>query len=320
MGQGGIHSDGAAARKKAVPLTYYDAITWAVTTETICGGAPVYAVAQIGSRVYFFGAGGAVSYTTDGITFTAQDIGAPPSLFLFAVAVNGDVAVVCSSSNVSYRTTDGGVTWSEISPTGQPEPAYGIANDAASAWVIVGFRGDWCISADAGATYAAGVPGLGAPLNLEAATHDGTNFILAGGLSYYYSSDGASWTAEGVAELLKSLCVAASSRVLSGDAGGDVHYSDDHGANWAASGETQFGDNDVLGIGYNSDNGVVAIGGVGGCLNRSTDNGATFGGSLVTSGLSGAIRAVVCTDIGWFAAGDFDAVASANVTISTSKS
>lgn len=299
-------------------VTYYDAITWAVTTETICGGATVYAVAQIGSRVYFFGAGGAVSYTTDGVTFTPQDIGAHDDLY--TVAVNGDVAVVCGAGDTAYRTTDAGETWTAIMPERQPDPAYGIANDGSTAWVIAGFRGSYCTSSDNGANWSEGSAPLGAPTHLYAATHDGTNFILGGGLFYYYSADAASWTAQAATASVMCLGVAASNRALAGDASGDVYYSDNHGVGWTGAGETQFGDNDVLGIGYNSDNGVVAIGGVGGCLNRSTDNGATFGGSLLTSGLSGAIRAVVCTTIGWFAAGDFDAVASANVTISTSKS
>lgn len=297
----------------APPTTYYDGITWGAIADTKFGSTQIIAVAQIGSRVYFVGDTGKVSYTTDGSTFTLQDIGAGVTA-LYCCAGNGLVGLVMGISGHGYRTADGGVSWAEVTTNFSATTIRTVVHCGGNTWWAGGNSGKNIISTDNGVTWSAQSVLPGGP-TIDAAAWDGTTLIVAGGTDIYYSTDLVNWSTYDAPVAAYGVAAIATAAWY-GDRNGDVFKSANHGAAWSACGETGFGSSDILDVAYNSLNGVLFVVGQAGGANRSADNGATFGGALIDLGFGlEIINCVAFTALGVFAGG-----AGGIGAVSTSKS
>ncbi len=263
--------------------------------------------------VEFAGDGTCYLGTMDGVWMSADD-GASWSTLALGIGANDQVyevvvdptapltiwAGVASAmggqpKNV-MRSTNGGILWSDVTPT-MPTPlsCTGIALDASGSGVVVatfagsfGGGGVW-VSTDGGASWANRSAGL--PANpLKDAVYDGARVLVCGGQNFgsqyvglYSSNDlGASWTAlhDGSwpslsirdIELRPGL---GTTLLLAAETGG-VFRSDDSGASWAfgVGGTSMLAANSVSWHPTEADE--VLVGASSLAVWRSEDGGASF--------------------------------------------
>lgn len=297
----------------SAPATYYDGITWGAIADTKFSTSDIFAVGQIGSRVYLVGSLGKVSYTTDGSSFTLQDIGAGVTE-LYCVAGSGNVGLIMGTAGKGYRTADGGATWAEVTTNFTATTIRTVVHVSGNTWWAGGNDGKNIISTDNGVTWSYQTELSGTP-TIYAAAWDGSYMVVSSSTDIYYSSDLTNWSVYD-APVAGYAIVASTTHVWYGDRNGNVFVSTNHGASWSACGETGFSFYDILGMARNANNGVIFVVGQESCANRSTDDGSSFGGSLIDVGLvHKRINGVAFTSYGVIAVAECGAAA-----ISTSKS
>lgn len=293
----------------------FDALAWDAILDPGFGTTPIRAVGQIGDRVYFGGDAGKLTYTTDGISFTLQDLsfGAQP---IYAICGTGNFGVVAGGGALLKYTTNGGLTWSGFIALnmGAAYHVYSAATDGTN--IVVGATiGKGAYSTNGGVSFAATAFGLGSRDVKGGCTAGGKWVFSATVGQVTRSSNVTSWTAV-AHDSWHYLAVAhddVSGRWLHTSSDGKAYRSDNDGASWTATQNTQFG-----GVSINAADaaaGVFVIAGDGGKANRSID-GDAWGATLVDVKFGTTdIYGVAVTSLGWFAVGN-----TGKASISTSKS
>lgn len=177
------------------------------------------------------------------------------------------------------RTSDGGLSWDEVSFTPGSEPLLSIAHLPDQRWMAVGAFGQTLVSSDQGMSWERANPPEGTDwhLNKLVASEDQQNWLLVGEAGTVFRSldAGNSWQSVSPfynGSFYGGLHLGGDSWLLYGMRG-NIFRSDDNGLNWQAVGG-QTPASLFTHIRLNNDNLILA--GQGGLLLLSDDNGRSF--------------------------------------------
>lgn len=152
------------------------------------------------------------------------------------------------SGSGAWRTTDGGATWRDVTPSARPEIIWGCFPYSATECVVVGGGCDlsqnFWRTTDGGNTWALFADNLSASGLTDLLLYpDNTGVAISSNRFYTTTDRGATWARgavppnafwhEEIAQLGQSLSIPwAGSSCNGGGAGGGVHYSSDGGSSW----------------------------------------------------------------------------------------
>lgn len=236
-----------------------DTATWSRVADL--AGRSVYDVEfGPGGDVFVASDSGVWSSSDDGASWTRRDLGIGPNQQVLDVALDpGDAAVIWAavadaqglqSANV-VKSTDGGASWSDVTPPHSPMSGTAIVVDPADSDTVVAVfggafgGGEVWVSQDGGASWTEHSDGLpGNPL--RAAEFAGSRLLVGGGqlfgsayLGLYGSDDlGATWTrlddAGWPLAVVTAIAVdpADAQTILVSTDGAGVNRSVDGGATW----------------------------------------------------------------------------------------
>jgi len=281
-----------------------DAAHWAVVPEL--AGHSIYDIEfGSGASVYLAADNGVWTSADGGATWTQRDLGIGANQQVFDIALDPSNAAIVwagvgdafgqQSANV-VRSTDGGLTWTDVTP---PHPAMSctqIAVDPANSSNAVAVfggafgGGEVWVTADGGATWTDRSAGL--PANpMHAAAYVGSRILVGGGqlfgsqyVGLYASSDaGATWTKLDDASWPLAVVTAIAvdpndpQTILAATDGAGINRSEDGGATWQVGigGSTGLSAQSVRFAPGSSAQVLVGASSLG--VYRSTDGGDHFG-------------------------------------------
>ena len=188
------HGDGTwvAVGSSSTILVSEDGLTWTTPADGPTGWTALYGVTYGGGLWMAVGSAGEVYTSPDAQTWTLRSVGTWTSLC--CVAYHDGVFLIWSSSNLVFRSEDGGATW-----TSHPTPFWGtvlgdITNDGEGRWVITSFSGQAAYSDD-GKAWTSVSAGFPITSSVYGVGHGAEGFVASGVNGIATSPDGVAWTA-----------------------------------------------------------------------------------------------------------------------------
>jgi len=193
------------------------------------------------------------------------------------VAVNGDYVCIGGGTYIN-RSTDGGLTWANVSNS-HTASIYDLASDGA-VFLAVGTSGQISRSTNSGSSWGSlRTSGFGTSTIYGVAIYSSSGSAVAVGASGKISSSsngGSSWTARtsGVATILYTVAVSEETETyITGGNSGVIRRSTNGGVSWSSV-TSPFGSDAIRGSAWGD--GVFILTCSNGKIARSTDDGASF--------------------------------------------
>ncbi len=280
--------------------------TWAPHACTPCGTQHLYSVAAVTASSAFVGGRNGQTFRWNGTSWEALPVVAPANdlvaidspdgINLWGVAGDG---YMWKSANANLAVAS--VTWTQYQPT--TSNLLGVDVVDANTVFAVGDSGTVVRTTNGGADLALVGTGTSGSLRDVAATSATIAVIVNSGGVAFDTTTGTSWTSRytGMRELLTEV-VRSGSTVYAASELGRVAKSTDGGASWASVSTSRTVDH-IYGIAMvDPGPGTVVIGGRGGNIQRTADDGASWTWEYTSTPNFAGVAAVDGTEA--FAVGD----------------
>ena len=272
--------------------------TWSATGPGMTANSVVDAVATDSGNTVFAG-------TRAGEVFRSQNGGDTWELVLSASSDSFSSILVSQTGTVlvaglnSYRSTDGGDSWSAIGPL-SGAILWFFGETSTGAFFGSGATGVYR-SLDDGVTWSAVNGGLPATPRVTSIVEAASGDLIAGSTGYYRSTDGGStWSATAPADPLRGVAdlQRGPSGVLFAATDAGAYLSSDDGTDFSASNSGLA--NGIVAVLTVAADGTVYAGFDGG-VGRSDDGGSTW--AVLSEGLPGGVSALLQRSNGSLVAG-----------------